>query len=489
VNLQLISHAQGSLFVAFINDISERLHAEATLQESEENYRKLVDNSPDLIYRTDPAGRITFISKSVERMSGYTVEEAIGMNMAQEVYLHARERDIFLTRLSKNGHIEHFDAELKRKDGSTWWASTDAHFLRDKDGHILGVEGITRDVTEQKKGEMAIRESEELFRTTVHAMNEGLVISDKNFKPLFANRRFLELLGIEEEEDILKADISEFLTQESLEKLIHEICQSTLVGKPSRFELQGIRKDGEVRDFLFSGSPMMKDGHFEKGVSTYTDITDLKQAEKKIKASLQEKEILLKEIHHRVKNNMAVIGSLLKLQANGIEDDRIRQALKESQNRIYAMATVHEVLYGSENLSHIELKPYLDKISKTLLHTYAIDPGLVTLRIESDDIRLSLGELSPLGLVVNELLSNALKYAFPDQRQGWIEVIVRKGESRELELTVRDNGVGMPDNIDWRHSSTLGLQLVTSIVENQLDGSVQMEHSNGTIFTIRFKTE
>jgi len=214
-----------------------------------------------------------------------------------------------------------------------------------------------------------------------------------------------------------------------------------------------------------------------------------KQAEEQIKASLKEKEILLQEIHHRVKNNIQVISSLLKLQSNNIDDEQVKDALKASQSRVYAMSAIHETLYGAENLSEIDLKPYLSTITKALVQTYSFNQGNVKLNIESDEIRLNIEKASPLGLIINELITNSLKYAFPVDRGGEVVVILETLDHKELKLIIKDDGVGMPVDFDWRNSNTLGLQLVRTLVENQLDGSIDMENENGTKFIINFKID
>ena len=189
-----------------------------------------------------------------------------------------------------------------------------------------------------------------------------------------------------------------------------------------------------------------------------------------------------------MKNNLTVVSSLLNLQANSINDDRLKEILKESQSRIYAMSTVHETLYGSENLAEIDLKLYLSKISGTLIQTYIDDPAKVTLKIKPAEIKVSIELASPIGLIINELISNSLKYAFPDKRTGEITVEMKKLD-KELELTVADNGVGISEELDWKNSKSLGLKLVRNLVENQLDGSIDMESKNGTKFIIKFNIE
>ena len=218
------------------------------------------------------------------------------------------------------------------------------------------------------------------------------------------------------------------------------------------------------------------------------EVAERKEIEEHLKISLKEKKTLLQEIHHRVKNNMNVVSSLLKLQANSIDDDRIKEALKESQNRIFTMSAVHETLHGSEDLSEIDLKTYLSKITNSIFQTYSTDQRKVKLENNIDNMPISINQASPLGLIINELLSNSLKYAFPEDRTGGITVCMKRIEN-ELELKVMDDGIGIPMDFDWRNSKSLGLKLVRTLVENQLDGSVDMESKNGTKFIIKFNID
>jgi two-component sensor histidine kinase len=218
------------------------------------------------------------------------------------------------------------------------------------------------------------------------------------------------------------------------------------------------------------------------------EIFERTKLEENLKASLEEKETLLHETHHRVKNNMQVINSLLQLQSNAIEDNTIKEILKDSRSRVYAMAAVHETLHGSEKLSEIDLKNYLSKITTSIFQSYAADHSKVKLNSNVENSPINLNQAYPLGLIINELISNALKYAFPDNREGEIKVSVKK-QDKELDLTIIDNGVGMPEDVDWKNTNTLGLKLVSTLVENQLDGSIDMESKNGTKFAIKFNIE
>jgi len=248
--------------------------------------------------------------------------------------------------------------------------------------------------------------------------------------------------------------------------------------------------DSELPKFVSSKAELIKNNQGEpiKIAGVIQDITKQYYIGQDLKKSLHEKETLLHEIHHRVKNNMAVISSLLKLQSNSIEDQHVKNILKDSQSRIYAMLAVHETLHGSENLSEIDLKSYLSKIITSIFQTYSTDHRKVNLKSDIDETPISLNQAYPLGLVVNELISNSMKHAFPDERKGEICASIQKTDN-QLELVVNDNGVGISEGFDWKNSNTLGLKLVRTLVENQLDGSIDLESSNGTKFAIKFNIE
>jgi len=199
--------------------------------------------------------------------------------------------------------------------------------------------------------------------------------------------------------------------------------------------------------------------------------------------------VLLREIHHRVKNNMQVIISLLKLQSGNVKDKQVLNTLMNSQMRIEAMASVHETLYSTESLAAIDFKTYASKLAGTIFQTYGTSSSRVELKIEAEDIVFEIEKATPVGLIINELVSNALKHAFPDNRSGEITIRLNKIKEDEIELVVGDNGIGLPEAFDFRNSDTLGFKLVKIIAETQLDGNIELDRKGGSHFNIRFKLE
>jgi two-component sensor histidine kinase len=215
------------------------------------------------------------------------------------------------------------------------------------------------------------------------------------------------------------------------------------------------------------------------------EVAVRRQAEGKVRESLQEKEVLLKEIHHRVKNNLQVVSSLLRLQAAGIKDEATAALFYESQTRVRSMALIHEELYQAGNLARVDFASYLRRLLPDLARSYRADASEnVDLKIEAMDVSLPVDRAIPCGLIVNELITNALKHAFPNGRQGGIQVRLA-AQSKETTLAVRDDGVGFPPDVDFRQSRSLGLQLVCTLA-NQLGGTINLERDNGTEFVITF---
>ena len=216
------------------------------------------------------------------------------------------------------------------------------------------------------------------------------------------------------------------------------------------------------------------------------ELTERKKVEAALKSSINEKEALLKEIHHRVKNNMQIVYSLLNLQSGRIRDKNARNILQESQNRIKSIALLHERLYHSKNLAMIEFADYIRKLVLSLFNSYGINQDVIKLNIDAESIFLGVDIAIPCGLIVNELVTNSLRHAFPSGKRGEISIGLRSYRDKEYKLSVHDNGVGFPENLDFRNTESLGLQLVNTLVE-QLEGSIILKRKEGTTFGITFK--
>jgi PAS domain S-box-containing protein len=269
-------------------------------------------------------------------------------------------------------------------------------------------------------------------------------------------------------------------------RVIEHVISAIQQGEAYQLDLRIIQASGSPKHVSVKGQPTFgADGRIVSLFGTILDISDRKQIEEQLRASLHDREILLKEIHHRVKNNLQMVSSLLRLQANSIQDPSILPFFKDSQNRVKAMALIHERLYQSNNLARIHFPEYVRKLVCDVFRSY--NPASSTIRLYFDiaEVELDVDTVIPCGLIVNELVSNALKYAFPNQMDGEITISFLVLASTQYQLAVRDNGIGLPEEFDFRNTTSLGLQLVCALTQ-QLQGTIEVDTHQGTAFYVTF---
>lgn len=352
---------------------------------------------------------------------------------------------------------------------------------------------LTRDLQSEIAGRIRIMDalaiSEEKYRSLVEQIGDIVFHIDENGYITYMSPHVLAAMGLTEE-IFGKLHAGDLAPPEYMDA-IKKFLDPALAEHPhvNGFEVKVTSgKPGTVQVLEINATPSHDStGRFSGYSGIARDITERKNLENEVAASLKEKEILLKEIHHRVKNNMQVISSLLSLQARLMKDAKSREAIRESQNRVISIALVHEKLYQSKNLARIHYEDYLRKISENLIQSYGVPPGKIQLKIQAADIVLPVGKAIPVSLIINELLSNALKYAFPQDRKGTITIDFT-GTNDHLILIVKDDGVGLPKRIVLDTIQTLGLQLVNSLVA-QIQGTMTLDREHGTEYRIEFDME
>jgi len=333
-----------------------------------------------------------------------------------------------------------------------------------------------------------LEKSEEKYHKLIEFADVGIIVSN-NSKIIQINKKAEEIYGYSKEGII--GQPTSILTLDKYRRQHREMLDEILrYGKAKKtfFEEEGVRKDRSIFPIEISYSlseSREKEDH--NIIAIVRDITERKQDEEKTQASLREKEVLLKEIHHRVKNNMQVISSLLKLQSGYINDQKDLELFKESQNRIQAMALIHEKLYQSRDLVNIDYAEYIKNLTNGLIRSYGSGANRIALKTDIVHKPLGVDSAIPCGLIINELVSNSLKHAFPEGREGEIWVLMHPIDEDGTELIVRDNGIGVSPDFDFRHTESLGLQLVTTLTESQLRGSIELKNNEGTAFHIKFK--
>ena len=340
---------------------------------------------------------------------------------------------------------------------------------------------------ERKRADEALRESERKYHALAELSPVGIFRTDAEGDCTYINERWQKITGLTLEEALGKGWVQS-LHPDDRNRISEEWYQAVREHRPFKSEYRFLNRDGTTTWVL--GQAIIERTNSERVanyIGTITDITERKHAEEQLKESLREKEILLREIHHRVKNNMQVISSLLMLQEELSEDEKVIEMLKDSQNRIISMALIHEKLYRSENFSRIDLKEYIDDLVSGLFQSYGISEDKVALNINAENVLLGIDSAIPCGLIINELVSNSLKHAFPEYESGEINILIHSTDEDMIELSIGDNGIGIPEDLDFRKTESLGLRIVNVLVDNQLHGEITLNRARGTEFKIQFR--
>lgn len=331
-----------------------------------------------------------------------------------------------------------------------------------------------------------LQKLEERFRRVVEFSPIAKIMINQRGIIEMVNMQTERLFGYERSE--MLGQSIEMLLPERFRALHPQLRQSFFTETQSRpmgagRDLYARRKDGSEFPVEIGLNPIETD-EGPMVLSAIVDISDRKQKEMHIRAALQEKELLLGEIHHRVKNNLQVIDSLLDMQASRIDDPRVQEILRDSQNRVRSMALIHQTLYQSHDFARVDFGGIVDSLVPTLVSCYGIDTSCLKLDIHTDAVHLPINLAIPCGLIVNELVTNALKHAFPDGQPGVIAIKLSPLPGSGVELIVGDNGVGIPEQLNWEETHTLGLQLV-QLLASQVNGELTIQRRPAQ-FTLTF---
>ena len=472
-----------------LRDITEKKLAEEARLRSEGRFRLLVENAPDAIF-VQSEGNFAYVNPAMCRLLGADEpEKLLGRSVVEQ--FHPDYREVVAGRIRKvNKERERIPAKeeaLLRLDGTPVDVEVAAVpvVYGDRNGALVFV----RDITERKRTETALFEQGRRFKGIYDNTKDSvfllrvepggrLVYEDTNTThQLTTGIRPEEIRGKTPEELLPAATAAHVRAQ-------YEECLRR--GESYTYEedldLPAGRKSWQTQLVPISGP----DGRVNLIAGFGRDITAEKTAAAALRASDEEKSVLLKEIHHRVKNNMQVISSMLNLQSQEMRDPKVLEVFRDTQARIRSMALVHEKLYQSRDLARVDFPSYLQSLIVHLFHAYKADPDRIRHELKMDEASLDINTAIPLGLVVSELLSNALKYAFPEGRRGNIRIGLEPARGGRLLLRITDDGVGLPADLDVRNAKSLGLQIVNMLVE-QLDGSIEVDRSAGTEFRISLR--
>jgi PAS domain S-box-containing protein len=498
---------------------AEHGRTEEALRESEEKYRTVVTRANDGIAVIQDE-IIQYANPRLADMSGYAPEDLVGRPFTE--FLHPEDLPTMLkvyeNRMAGEADQPKYEVHLQKKDGDFIFAEINTSLIPYQNKPAVLI--IIRDSTSRKRIEKL---KDSIFRISAAAISSETL--DELFQCIHkviadlmpANNFYIALYDAATDTLSFPYFVDEYDPTPAPKKPGRGLTEYVLrTGNPllaSPEVFADLERRGEVEsvgapsiDWL--GVPLNISGKtigvlvvqsYTEGVRFSEEEKDIlkfvsdqvamtvhrKKAEAQIRASLEEKDVLLKEIHHRVKNNMQVISSLLNLQSHHVTDPFVLDMFRESQRRIRSMALIHERLYQSSDLSRVEFSQYLRNLAIHLFHSYQVDSSRVRLTMDAEEVSLNINTAIPCGLIVNELISNALKHAFPNGRNGEVAIELHQIEGDGYCLRVRDNGVGFPEGLDFRQTGTLGMQIIATLV-NQIDGRLDLQSQDGTSFTLEF---
>ena len=471
-------------------DITEAKLAQEELKASEERYRSILDNANDAIFTLDDSGFFTYTNPSFNELLGYSEVELSKRTVHDVIQGLPKRGKTWIKALAESG----VEREFVAADGKVLTMLGGATIQHNDKGKPTGVRGIYLDITDmllhERRAKTQSAKLESIFDSTENMIMFTMDSADrvnafnKNFKNIFeydfgltfdGSKSFIEKISRVVDEEPYQGQLRLFLR--------------AMEGKPQQFELPLKTVHGESRWYQVFLNPVSL-GEDQREISCIAyDITERKEIDRAIRSALKEKEVLLQEVHHRVKNNLQVISSMLNLQKSFVKDPETLNLLEESTNRIATMSFIHESLYRNTDFANISFAEYLQRLSANLIQSYSRSDCEVVLQTVFDEVYLSLEQAIPCGLITNELVSNSLKYAFPDRAQGTITLRIQHVEGGAVELEVSDDGVGLPPGMDFAKNDSLGVYLVQALTE-QIDGELVVtsvdQGRKGCSFLVRF---
>ena len=475
--------------ISFARNIEAQKQAEEDLIDSKNTAELYLNIAAGIILSIDIHGNITLLNESGHKLLGYDNGTLIGRNWFETCLpetIRSEKRTAFDKLLhEESGNLEICENPILLRDGTEKTILWHNSILKDKEGHTIGTLSSGEDITERYQTEEILRLHSSIFEN----MAEGIFLigmDDGIIK--FTNSIFDRMFGYDNGKLVGKSvEIVNALINETPGGINTEIVKALQEIGEWHGEIENIRKDG-THFWCYANVSLFDYPNYGRLiVSINNDITEHKLAEEKIAVSLVEKEVLLREIHHRVKNNMQVIVSLLRIHSRRIKDKDLLHVFDDCRNRINAMSLIHETLCQSADLGRIDFGSYLKKLCENIGYVYSTSKKKIIVKVKVCEITLGIDQGLAVGTIVSELVGNAYKHAFTKRKEGEILISMSIENEKQVKLVVGDDGVGLPEEINLRESKSLGLKLTANTVTRDLDGSFEVERNHGTRFIIRFK--
>ncbi len=474
------------------------------LEKIEKRFFSIAEMTGQLIFDGDAkTGKIEW-SGSIEELTGYTPEEFSKFDLdACKTLIHPEDRERVWSALEnsqKTGERFGQKFRFRKKDGSYIYVEDMSVFLKDENNYVYRGIGLFKNITENKHAQEKLKVSEEhIVKYLQNFRGIGFEL-DNNFNLVLLHGAVEEITGYKSEEFLSgKTSFAQLVNPEDKSNFLQNRKKlSTESNSLVEQEYRILNKNGNIV-WVFESIQFVHDidktNRFYQGF--IQDVTEKKIAKEIIDKA---EKLRKKEIHHRIKNNLQVISSLLELEcenlmSGNLKREKVIEAFRESNNRIVSMSIIHEELYNSKNMETINFAPYLKKLTDDLFKSYKVGSSDIQLILDVEDIFFEMDNAIPLGIIVNELISNSLKYAFPGDRNGKIHIKLFRDVNNKKEvltspcrhytLIIEDDGVGLPDSFDFKNLNSLGLQLVNILVD-QINGNIELKNESGTKYTIKF---
>ncbi len=495
-------------YLSVVRDITESKQAENALKESQRKMTNLISNMQGLVYSclNDENWTMQYISEGCFEITGYKPNELLNNKVrSYNQLIHSEDVDYVRETIQdaveskKNYTLEYRIIDKKRKEKWVW---EKGQGVFDNNGELLVLEGIINDVTERKYAEKALEKSKKDFENLADYSPAAIIIRDET-KAYYANKTAIKTLGVTKEE-LLDMNIVNTLVLPEYQSIIKERSNKVFQNEEVPFIDIKIRRpfDGKIIDIETKLSKISYQGKDllqvvfrdislqrkvlkmqlraelaeESNLKLQEEIIKRKKTEKELIKSLEEKDILLKEVHHRVKNNMQIISSILNLQCNRMEKGEAKEILTNSRDRIRSMSLVHENLYRRKDFDKIDFKEYIDSMVSNLIMTYNINPQEIKIKKNIEKTIVSLEKCISLGLIINEIITNAIKHAFTEKLPGEIFLQLNTNTDKITSLLIKDNGKGIPDIKKMKKN--IGFEIIESL-SKQIDAELIIRSENG----------
>ncbi|MCC5644212.1 PAS domain S-box protein [Nostoc sp. CHAB 5824] len=545
-SLQYLTFNSEEAILTVFYDITNRKNAETKLQEQNEFLQRIFESIPLMIALFDVNGKLQWVNQEWESVLGWKFQDFQAGNVLEALYPNSEYRQDVINFIQSAQRIWG-DFRTQVRDGRLLDTSWTNVYL--SNGQIIGIGQDITERKRTELALTAQAEREQLMRTVAQRIRQSLNLQDILNATVQEVRHLLEVDRVvvyqfdSEMSGTIVAESVELGWTVSLRVQIHDTCFQAGAGveyyqgckraianiyeagltdchirlleqfevkanlvvpillevssKNTGSHLWGLliaHQCSNFREWEESQLNLLDQLTVQLAIAiqqssifeqAQTELIQRQKAQVKLKTALAEKEVLLKEVHHRVKNNLQIVSSLLQLQSQTLKDPEVIKVLRESQNRIESISLIHKNLYTSANIGQIDVADYIHNLAASLLISYQICPGRIALETDIDSVSLNVDQAIACGLVINELISNALKHAFPNHQVGTINIALHN-VGNNIEMIIRDNGIGLPDNLDWTNTDSLGLSLVYDLVTEQLEGDITLERNHGTVFKIQF---